>query len=284
MDERFERIRDSWIRDSGSVISDDEIDRFNARMSYLWQTRLSLTGWRRSRSATSRTSGHLKPPGRFGRSRRATSSADRSSRKGRAECGGQASRICALLRTASLPRDPRDRPRDRSRALRRADSRSWLRHRRGRRRVGTGERPVPRSTASTSTRGRSRKRTGRTAQFGISGYAGQGDIDRALRFAAGKGHGILAAYSVNEISDETRAASAAASARSARARRTRPRHRADREARARVVAANGQAAIHGSRRPGRRVALPIDLPERQRQLGRAAGLDPRELTARSLWM
>ena len=27
-----------------------------------------------------------------------------------------------------------------------------------------------------------------------------------------------------------------------------------------------------------------DLPERQRQLGRAAGLDPRELTARSLWM
>jgi hypothetical protein len=28
----------------------------------------------------------------------------------------------------------------------------------------------------------------------------------------------------------------------------------------------------------------IDLPERQRLLGRAAGLDPRELTARSLWM
>jgi len=30
--------------------------------------------------------------------------------------------------------------------------------------------------------------------------------------------------------------------------------------------------------------FPIPLPERQRQLGRAAGLDPRELTARSLWL
>jgi hypothetical protein len=30
--------------------------------------------------------------------------------------------------------------------------------------------------------------------------------------------------------------------------------------------------------------FPIDLPDRQRQLGRAAGLVPRGLTARSLWM
>ena len=28
----------------------------------------------------------------------------------------------------------------------------------------------------------------------------------------------------------------------------------------------------------------VSLPERQRQLGRAAGLDPRELTARTLWL
>ena len=42
-------------------------------------------------------------------------------------------------------------------------------------------------------------------QFGISGYAGQGDLIRAP-IRGRKGHGILAAYSINEIDDDAREA------------------------------------------------------------------------------
>jgi len=118
-------------------------------------------------------------------------------------------------------------------------------------------------------------------QFGISGYAGQGDMIRAP-IRGRKGHGILAAYSVNEIDD---------------ARTT---------LLAKLVEAKEQGAHVLVIEPIAKRALPwwpewegrfmsaggrsdewrfrIDLPERQHVLGRAAGLDPRELTARSLWM
>jgi hypothetical protein len=118
--------------------------------------------------------------------------------------------------------------------------------------------------------------------FGISGYAGQGDMLRAP-IRGRKGHAILAAYSVNELGDEDR-----------------------RELLAKLMEAHEQGARVLVIEPIAKRALPwwtdwqerfsssggrsdewrfrIDLPERQRLLGKAAGLDPRELTARSLWM
>lgn len=118
--------------------------------------------------------------------------------------------------------------------------------------------------------------------LGIGGYAGQGDIDRAPIRGRG-GHGILAAYAVNEISEETRLALL-------------PRLLEAHERGARVLIiepiakrlspwwshwAQAFAAAGGRADEWR---FPIDLPERQRQLGRAAGLAPKGLTARSLWM
>jgi hypothetical protein len=119
-------------------------------------------------------------------------------------------------------------------------------------------------------------------QFGISGYAGQGDMIRAP-IRGRKGHGILAAYSVNEIDDDARAALLG-----------------------KLLEAREQGAHVLVIEPIAKRALPwwpewdgrfmsaggrsdewrfrIGLPERQRLLGHAAGLDPRELTARSLWM
>jgi hypothetical protein len=119
-------------------------------------------------------------------------------------------------------------------------------------------------------------------RFGITGYAGQGDISRAP-IRGRKGHGILAAYSVNEIDDDTRDALLN-----------------------RLVEAHTQGSHVLVIEPIARRALPwwtlwqdafiagggradewrfhTPLPEKQRQLARAAGLNPRELTARSLWM
>jgi hypothetical protein len=118
--------------------------------------------------------------------------------------------------------------------------------------------------------------------FGITGYAGQGDIDRAP-IRGRRGHGILAAYSVNEISVEVRG-------------RLLPRLVEAHQQGARVLVIEPIAkrlspwwsewsdtfCAGGGRADEWR--FPVDLPDRQRQLGRAAGLDPRELTARSLWM
>jgi hypothetical protein len=119
-------------------------------------------------------------------------------------------------------------------------------------------------------------------QLGISGYAGQGDIARAP-IRGRKGHGILAAYSINELDDDVRASllDRLAEAKengshvlviepiAKRALNWWP------EWEARFCAAGGRADEWRFR---------TELPERQRVLGRAAGLDPRELTARSLWM
>ena len=118
--------------------------------------------------------------------------------------------------------------------------------------------------------------------LGITGYAGQGDIDRAP-IRGRKGHGILAAYAVNEISEETRTALL-------------PRLVDAHERGARVLIIEPIAKRLSTWWPDWAAAFSaaggradewrfrIQLPERQRQLGRAAGLDPRELTARSLWM
>lgn len=119
-------------------------------------------------------------------------------------------------------------------------------------------------------------------QLDITGYAGQASIARAP-IRGRKGHGILAAYSINELDDETRA-----------------------ELVPRLIEAKESGSHVLVIEPIAKRALPwwsewektfldiggrsdewrfrIELPERQRLLGRAAGLDPRELTARSLWM
>ncbi len=118
--------------------------------------------------------------------------------------------------------------------------------------------------------------------FGVTGYAGQGDIARAP-IRGRRGHGILAAYTVNELSEQTRVALL-------------PRLVEARAQGARVLIIEPIAkrvatwwpewadtfSAAGGRSDEWRFAM--KLPERQRQLGRAAGLDPRELTARSLWM
>lgn len=119
-------------------------------------------------------------------------------------------------------------------------------------------------------------------QLGITGYAGQGDIARAP-IRGRKGHGILAAYSVNELDDGIRSSLLGRLAEAKengshiliiepiakRALTWWP------EWEDRFCAAGGRADEWRFR---------LELPERQRVLGRAAGLDPRELTARSLWM
>lgn len=118
--------------------------------------------------------------------------------------------------------------------------------------------------------------------FGIGGYAGQGDLDRAP-IRGRRGHGILAAYTVNEISEDTRSGLL-------------PRLVDAHERGAHVLIIEPIAkrlatwwshwaeafSAAGGRADEWRFA--VELPKLQRQLGRAAGLDPRELTARSLWM
>jgi hypothetical protein len=118
--------------------------------------------------------------------------------------------------------------------------------------------------------------------LGVSGRATKGDVE-SVRLRAAPDTGILAAYTVNELPDPVRAALLPrlldAHQQGARililepiARRMATWWTGWEKA---FVAAGGQ--------PGE-WRFPIPLPERQRQLGRAAGLDPRELTARSLWL
>jgi hypothetical protein len=119
-------------------------------------------------------------------------------------------------------------------------------------------------------------------QLGITGYAGQGDIARAP-IRGRKGHGILAAYSINELDDAVRSTLlgrlAEAKENGAHVLIIEPIAKRALtwwpEWEERFCAAGGRADEWRFR---------IPLPERQRILGHAAGLDPRELTARSLWM
>ena len=120
------------------------------------------------------------------------------------------------------------------------------------------------------------------SQLGVPGRAAQGDAVRySLR--GDPGLGIMAAYTVNELSDEGR----------------------DAVLRQMLTAHQGGARVLVVEPIARRIAgwwpawqraftsaggradewrFPSTLPERQRALGRAAGLDPRELTGRSLWL
>lgn len=119
-------------------------------------------------------------------------------------------------------------------------------------------------------------------QLGITGYAGQAGIARAP-IRGRKGHGILAAYSINELDDETRAGLILRllEAKESGSHVLVIEPIATRaltwwsDWEQRFLNAGGRADEWRFR---------TELPERQRLLGRAAGLDPRELTARSLWM
>jgi hypothetical protein len=119
-------------------------------------------------------------------------------------------------------------------------------------------------------------------QLGLDGRAVQGDVDRVTLHGAA-GDGILAAYAINELPDATRSALLPrlldAHAKGSRILIVEPIARRmatwwDSWAKA-VTTAGGTAAEWRFTTP---------LPGRQHDLGRAAGLDPRELTARSLWL
>jgi len=116
----------------------------------------------------------------------------------------------------------------------------------------------------------------------VNGRAVKGDLQRA-NLAAAPTRAVLAAYTVNELTDPDRAALL-------------PRLLAAHERGARILIVEpiarrmagwwggwerAFAAAGGESREWR---FAVPLPERQRKLGRAAGLDPRELTARSLWL
>lgn len=119
-------------------------------------------------------------------------------------------------------------------------------------------------------------------QLGLAGRAGLGDVGRTPLLGA-RGSGILAAYTINELPDDTRAALIP---------RLLDAHRGG----ACILVVEPIARrMMGWWSEWERVILdaggrthewrfPAVLPERQRQLGRAAGLDPRELTARTLWL
>jgi hypothetical protein len=118
--------------------------------------------------------------------------------------------------------------------------------------------------------------------LGVTGRAVKADVD-GIRLPAGEGRGILAAYAINELPEPVR---------DALLPRLLDAHRHGArilivEPIARRMAgwwtgwARAFEAAGGT--PGE-WRFNVPLPERQRQLGRAAGLDPRELTARSLWL
>jgi hypothetical protein len=116
----------------------------------------------------------------------------------------------------------------------------------------------------------------------LTGHAAHGDVEKSS-IRGKSGHAVLAAYTVNELPD---------AARDALLPRLVDAHeRGSRiliiEPIARRMAGwwdHWERAFKsaGGRADEWRFGTP--LPARQRQLGRAAGLDPRELTARSLWL
>jgi hypothetical protein len=116
----------------------------------------------------------------------------------------------------------------------------------------------------------------------VPGRASRGNAAE-VTIRGANGHGVLAAYVVNELPDAARAALL-------------PRLLRAREQGSRILIVEPIArrmagwwsgweqafAAAGGRADEWR--FPSTLPERQRALGRAAGLDPRELTARTLFL
>lgn len=118
--------------------------------------------------------------------------------------------------------------------------------------------------------------------FGLAGRAIVKDLGRAAIRGA-RQTGILAAYTINELPEDVRGQLLPRIVDAARAGAC----VLVVEPIARSVSAwwSGWEAAFG--KAGGRAdewRFPIDLPPRQAALARAAGLDPRELTARSLWM
>lgn len=118
--------------------------------------------------------------------------------------------------------------------------------------------------------------------LGLTGHATLGDLERAA-IRGQRGHAILAAYTVNELPD---------AARDALLPRLVDAH--ERGSRILVIEpiarrmsgwwTHWERAFTAAGGTADEWRFGTPLPERQRQLGRAAGLDPRELTARSLWL
>jgi hypothetical protein len=116
----------------------------------------------------------------------------------------------------------------------------------------------------------------------LRGRARQGDFSRALLRAVG-GSGIVAAYAINET---------AADRREHLQKSLVEAHREGAsvlivEPIARSIAPWWEQWRRAFAEEGGRSdewRFPADLPSRQRALARAAGLDPQELTARSLWL
>jgi hypothetical protein len=117
-------------------------------------------------------------------------------------------------------------------------------------------------------------------QLRLDGVARRGDLSSARLPSRG---GVLAAYSVNELDDDAR-------------RRLLSRLLEAVERRVRVLVVEPIATRVSPWWPEWRAAVeraggradewrfPAELPERLARFGRAAGLDTRELTARSLWL
>jgi SAM-dependent methyltransferase len=118
--------------------------------------------------------------------------------------------------------------------------------------------------------------------FHVDGRATHKDIARAST-RGGRETGILAAYAVNELTPEARAAVLkelmTAHARGARVLVVEPIAR-----RALTWWTAWQTAFESAGGREDEWRFPADLPATQRTLARAAGLNPRELTARSLWL
>jgi hypothetical protein len=118
--------------------------------------------------------------------------------------------------------------------------------------------------------------------LGLAGRATRIDV-RQAHLRAGQGDAILAAYTINELAEDTRrallSAAIAAHGRGARVLVIEPI--------ARRLGAWWPEWVAAFRQAGGRTdewRFPAVLPARQRVLAKAAGLDPRELTARSLFL
>ncbi len=116
----------------------------------------------------------------------------------------------------------------------------------------------------------------------LRGRVVKGDVDQ-VRLPGAPGSAILAAYTINELPDAVRAGLLP---RLLDAHREGSRLLVVEPIARRMSGwwAGWQAAFEAAGGRSQEWRFPGPLPERQRQLGRAAGLDPRELTARTLFL
>jgi hypothetical protein len=119
-------------------------------------------------------------------------------------------------------------------------------------------------------------------QLGLTGRAVRQDLTK-VRLAPAARMGILAAYVINELSDDVRAAMLRRFLEARMAGATvlivEPIAR-----RATPWWTSWEAACAAAGGRADEWRFPATLPPRQRQLAKAAGLNPQELTARTLWL